>query len=183
MASAHAPAAPCDSISVRIERATQIPTQNSPHSLLAGGRRTPHRKIGDPSKEQAAEGLASSCGLMRSRAKRAVTPRVGSFRFVVFKGDIRFSPKGGVKSGVLVWRHGLAGRGKWLDPMVVWSTPPEPMAKVAITPTPTDPTAPRTHPLDRGSSSWAYPGAAGLSCRGFPATFDGRFWFVQPRPC
>ena len=119
MAVDHPPLAPCDSVSVRIEKATQIPTQNPTHGLLAGGRRVSHPKIGHPPKDQAAERLTSSCGFMRSLAKRAVTPRVGWFRLLVLLQNIGFSPKGGVKSGVRDWWQGVAGGGKRSAPKAV----------------------------------------------------------------
>jgi len=42
----------------------------------------------------------------------------------VFKEDIRFSAKGDVKSGVPVWRQGVAGGGTEPAPNSVWNTPP-----------------------------------------------------------
>ena len=57
-------------------------------------------------------------------AKKSRAPRVGWCRFAVFSGDIRFSPEGGVKSGVPVWRRGVAGGGTEPVPKSVWNTPP-----------------------------------------------------------
>lgn len=42
----------------------------------------------------------------------------------IFTKDIRFSAKGDVKSGVPVWRRGVAGGGTEPAPKSVWNTPP-----------------------------------------------------------
>jgi hypothetical protein len=85
------PCLPLDPLSVRFEKATQKATQ----LLLAGGRRRSHRKNGPASKTQAAERLASSCGLMRPRAKEAVAPRVGleptTYRLTAGRSTIELS--------------------------------------------------------------------------------------------
>jgi len=53
-----------------------------------------------------------------------LAPRVGRFRTAVLPLDNRFSPEGGVKSGVPVWRRGVAGGGTEPAPKSVWNTPP-----------------------------------------------------------
>ena len=69
-----------------------------------------------PSKDQAAERLTSFYGFVRSLAKRAKAPRVGTVRLAVLPEDTKVSQKGGVKSGVWVWWQRLAGRGTWPGP-------------------------------------------------------------------
>ena len=68
-------------------------------------------------KTRAAEGLATSCGFVPSRAKGAKAPRVEWFQVSVLPDRIVSSPKSDVQSDVGQRWQGLAGRGKWTLPI------------------------------------------------------------------